>query len=338
MEKINLHNYEAFFLDHLEGNLSEQQLVDLEAFLNEHPQLNVELDEMRGFDDLILAAATPIFKDKANLKADPTILSAFTVDDWMIASVEGQLNVTDQKLLDKYIQTNGLAATLEFYQKTKLIADPAEVYTEKASLKRKSVKVIPLYFRYAAVAAAVVLLIGLTVFNSDGNTEAAAHTNNIIAASELTDYKSNFVASSKKFDRQNEQNPNGSDYNSTAVYPNLNPEIAISDSSETLPIVPEVFNDNQIVQNDKDTTQKGIIPIVKEKDQLPENDDVAVTTPTKSGKSTVTEEPYKLITNATGNLINRPMSFIREKETESNEYVAYHVKIGRFEFDRKKSR
>ena len=117
MEKINLHNYEAFFLDHLEGNLSEQQLLDLDDFLIEHPQLKVELDEMGGFDDLMLAAGTPEFEDKANLKADPSVLSAFTVDDWMIASIEGQLNQKDQKLLDQYIQANGLAATFAAYQK-----------------------------------------------------------------------------------------------------------------------------------------------------------------------------------------------------------------------------
>lgn len=54
---INSHNYEAFFLDYHEGNLSPQQVADLLLFLEQHPGLkqdfdsfeNIRLDNDAGF-------------------------------------------------------------------------------------------------------------------------------------------------------------------------------------------------------------------------------------------------------------------------------------------------
>ncbi len=44
MDKITIHNYEAFFLDHLEGNLSQENSAQLEAFLDANPHLRDELE------------------------------------------------------------------------------------------------------------------------------------------------------------------------------------------------------------------------------------------------------------------------------------------------------
>ena len=45
MSKIGLHNYEAWFLDYSEGNLTENQMMELEVFLEQHPNLTQELTD-----------------------------------------------------------------------------------------------------------------------------------------------------------------------------------------------------------------------------------------------------------------------------------------------------
>ncbi|MDA9072069.1 hypothetical protein N9J85_00060 [bacterium] len=45
MSKIGLHNYEAWFLDYSEGNLTENQMMELEVFLEQHPNLKQELTD-----------------------------------------------------------------------------------------------------------------------------------------------------------------------------------------------------------------------------------------------------------------------------------------------------
>ena len=43
---ITIENYEAFYLDYLEGNLSGETLVAFEAFLAAHPELSVDDDAL----------------------------------------------------------------------------------------------------------------------------------------------------------------------------------------------------------------------------------------------------------------------------------------------------
>lgn len=64
---INKDNYEAYFLDFIEGNISEKDREDLERFLKENPCLTNELD---SYDkDLVLTPDETItYNDKTKLK------------------------------------------------------------------------------------------------------------------------------------------------------------------------------------------------------------------------------------------------------------------------------
>ena len=46
MHKIDIHNYEAYLLDYSEGNLTGELQVELELFLIQHPELEINLDEL----------------------------------------------------------------------------------------------------------------------------------------------------------------------------------------------------------------------------------------------------------------------------------------------------
>ena len=45
MNKVNIHNYEAFILDYLEGNINAEDTADLLLFIEQNPELGIELEE-----------------------------------------------------------------------------------------------------------------------------------------------------------------------------------------------------------------------------------------------------------------------------------------------------
>ena len=85
MSSINLHNYEAFLIDYLDGNLSKIAVIDLKAFLINNPQLEIDLDEL----DL------PVFSNdeiKVDFKNDLKKKEAFIEDEEIINYLENNLN------------------------------------------------------------------------------------------------------------------------------------------------------------------------------------------------------------------------------------------------------
>ena len=50
MEQLNIYNYEAFYLDFLDGNLNQEDVAQLFRFLDENPSLKIEEE---NFDEII---------------------------------------------------------------------------------------------------------------------------------------------------------------------------------------------------------------------------------------------------------------------------------------------
>ncbi|OIQ36596.1 MAG: hypothetical protein BM555_02460 [Crocinitomix sp. MedPE-SWsnd] len=335
MERIDLHNYEAFFLDHLEGNLSEEGQAELSMFLSENPQLAAELEEIGDISELNFVGAEASL-DKEFLKANPSVISALTVDDWMIDSVEGNLSESQQLQLDTYVSQNGLQNSFKVYQNTILNADESLTFGAKADLKRKDGFVIPFYAKWMA-AAAIILLIANTVDFS--SSEEIVTNNEVFVAGTILDKKSNGNAATRKINHKIEE-PNSLE----------NPFVIIKDENLVDVVVPDeimkdtidnmkvdIYQEDPIVNNVPEvdtTTLPKITPKV-----IPEDDQniSVIEVPTKENE-VVVEEPFKVLTNRTGNLLNRDISFTRDRKKETDDYVAYHFKIGRFEFDRKKSK
>ena len=46
MNKITINNYEAFVLDYVEGNLDEATIHELKAFVINHPELDIDLEDL----------------------------------------------------------------------------------------------------------------------------------------------------------------------------------------------------------------------------------------------------------------------------------------------------
>ena len=142
---INKHNYEAFFLDYHEGNLSPQQVADLLLFLEQHSELK---EEFESFENVTLDDFSDVsFGDRSSLKRDLTpalakgkgvvlCIDETNLEDYFIRSVEGTLTPAENTLLENFIiQHPQYPTELELFQKTKLTADPSVIFENREMLK-----------------------------------------------------------------------------------------------------------------------------------------------------------------------------------------------------------
>lgn len=130
---ISKNNYEAFFLDYHEGNLSAEEVAALLLFVEQHPELKQEFEE---FENIVLDTdITPSFyADKSSLKKG---ISELNKEGYFINYIENTLNDTEQKLMaDFLIQQPAAVSELEEYKKTIVKADNTITFENKSRLKK----------------------------------------------------------------------------------------------------------------------------------------------------------------------------------------------------------
>lgn len=145
---INIENYESFWVDYLDGKLTETDEERLFAFLEANPKISANLIDA---DDFMLPAPEVKFPGKVNLKADHQI------DNLLISKIENEISNEDDNYITAEINSDSkIATSYSQYQKTILLADTSIVFEGKKYLKKTIV--IPFY-RYAAAIAAVFALV-----------------------------------------------------------------------------------------------------------------------------------------------------------------------------------
>ncbi len=159
-ESINIENYEAFFLDYLEGRLSEEKEKELFFFLEAHPGLKAE---MEGYEELHLSPAKEGFNHKDKLKQP--VFSYETIDEEniegaCIAYWEGDLTTKERRRVEKYL-TQHPERERDFSVYGKLFLKPGDQsFSGKKKLYRKSGPVVfGVAYRISAVAAVVLVIL-----------------------------------------------------------------------------------------------------------------------------------------------------------------------------------
>ncbi len=126
MKKINLHNYEAYFLDFAEGNLNDAQIREMEAFLKVHPELRVELEE---FDPISLSDIEIESHGWGDLKK-PTLKDIQNNADlratFFIRAIENLLTDFEKGLLENLLENDHFAAEFANWINTILEENPDE--------------------------------------------------------------------------------------------------------------------------------------------------------------------------------------------------------------------
>lgn len=98
---INRENYEIFFIDYLDGNLSPAGLEELVLFLQNNPDLE---DELYSVYHVKLPLSPEKFENKLMLKKgqNPTMADNLW-DELCVSCIEGQLNESEKNLLQQNI-------------------------------------------------------------------------------------------------------------------------------------------------------------------------------------------------------------------------------------------
>ncbi len=157
--KITRNNYEPYFMDYFDGNLSDAEINMLEKFLLDNPDLREELE---GTEKIIIQPETIIFDQKDLLKRPDLSLpvNKNNFEDFCIAGAEGDLNESQESALNKFIRENsGSEKTYSLYSRLKLAQDNNIVFPGKENLKKKIV-ILRREILYPAlsVAAAIAFL------------------------------------------------------------------------------------------------------------------------------------------------------------------------------------
>ena len=130
--KINKNNYEAYFLDFHEGNLSPEEVAELLLFVERHPELKEELE---GFENFTIEDYSSItFENKSSLKKEITDENR---EEYFIKAVENTLNTAEKTLLENYLKQHPrFLVDYNLFQKTKVEADTSIVFEKKDAMKK----------------------------------------------------------------------------------------------------------------------------------------------------------------------------------------------------------
>lgn len=128
MHKINLNNYEAFVLDYYEGNLSASDELELVSFLQQHPQLNVDLTDTY----LPKLEANEV---KINFNSSLTREAEFFEEELIIDYLEGNMNAEVRTSFEAQTKINlDLNKAVKLYRSTFLKPELNLVYLNKHTL------------------------------------------------------------------------------------------------------------------------------------------------------------------------------------------------------------
>jgi len=247
MEEINRNNYEAYFIDYLDGNLNSGQKDDLMTFLKDNPDLKKELDELKNMPSV--EGDEVSFRNKHELKKQLALSDAgYTFfDEFSLDKLEGNLSAAQEQEFNQLIREfPEKKKEYELYEKTVLKPDKKIRYRGKAHLKRG--KIIHIYkhaiYQYATLAASVLLLVGLFFFLPEGRN--IPYNDELDNVSRIPEYESNnqSTMSGTAFSKNDESvslNHSSIAYNevSSQPKPEINTPVSRSSNKELREEAPE---------------------------------------------------------------------------------------------------
>ncbi len=171
---INRNNYEIYFIDYQDGNLSSAQIDELKLFLNLNPDLD---DEFQVLAPVHLEAKHIEFPNKEDLLKKNFILNNAThLENLSIAFLENDLSNKEKEELQYQILNKENKIEFESFQNLKLKEDTKLQFPNKKSLIKRNKKTLVLRLFYATSAAAAIFLFvfSFQYFNTPQQTKIVA--------------------------------------------------------------------------------------------------------------------------------------------------------------------
>jgi hypothetical protein len=156
--KISRSNYEIWFIDLLDGNLSYDQIEQLNLFLADNQDIQEELQEM---SELKINPPSVEFKGKAGIKKVPAEISDLQFEYLCEACLEKDLSEEELRDLSEIINSNPSRKNVfELFKKLKLTPPEIKFKNKKKLLQRTPFqKVIRSNVFSLSAAASVAILI-----------------------------------------------------------------------------------------------------------------------------------------------------------------------------------
>ncbi len=347
---IHIDNYESFYLDYLEGTLSEAERIAFEEFLAAHPELQVDEDFV--FLDEPAEKMDPLQKFLLK-KEDLSLVTHENLDYFAIGKVEKVLSANEEKLFDAYLAANPKAQKVVAAYKATRLQPSAVLYPNKEALKEKEVAMIPWKLIGGLTAAAALLLlffqIGFngtketpenTVTATNGNRQKTKSTpkkpvKEVVPSSDPTGQNTTYVA-----DKTNPKSTTSTKLNSGKRLKEVENQKEKNSPDQLIP-VPQQEEKNQVADNKPH--QPTILPPVKNDKQpvaptLNENPDKAPSTDlaVHTERSNM-KNPIPMITSTLSEKTKTPVDLQTGKATETQK-GGFFVKIGKFEISHKSSK
>jgi hypothetical protein len=172
-------NYEIWFTDFLDGNLSEKQVEELNVFLKANPDLN---EELNGLTPLILDPPDFVFAGKKDLGKLPENLSEEQFDYLCIANLENDLMPGHKAEMNEIMgRDESKRKSFERIQKLKLKPFPAS-FKAKSSVKKLTInqKLFRLSVISLSTAATIAIIVSIFLISPEFAKRETIHTAQII--------------------------------------------------------------------------------------------------------------------------------------------------------------
>jgi hypothetical protein len=154
--KIDISNYEVWFIDWLDGNLSDKQVEELMLFLEMNPYLKEEFDELPS---LRLNIPQDAFQKKDLLKKSASEFPLSQLEYLSVAFLENDISPDQRSELKEIIEEDPeKLKVFELIQKTKLTV-PAILYSHKHQLTRQPLKQKVIRWSLIGLSAAATIAI-----------------------------------------------------------------------------------------------------------------------------------------------------------------------------------
>ena len=160
--KIDRSNYETWLIDWLDGNLSEPEIMELNQFLSNNPDLLVESEELSSFS---LQKPSLKYHGKDNLRRSPSDLSDLQFEYLCVASMEKDLTTHQQTEFQEIIESDPVKRkTFGLINKTQLLPSKISYRNKKYIIKKTLLRKITEFSAIGLSAAAAVIFAIITIF------------------------------------------------------------------------------------------------------------------------------------------------------------------------------
>ena len=155
---ITRHNYEEYFILYMDNELTPEECVMVEAFVQLHPDLKEELDLLLQYKftpdtDIVFSGKEELLKGQTD-----SFVNLSNYEEYLLLYIDNELNPAQAAAVEQFAAENlAVKKELDLLRFTRLQPETV-VFPDKASLYRKEEKVRALPVRWWRAAAAILIL------------------------------------------------------------------------------------------------------------------------------------------------------------------------------------